>query len=127
MIVPLVQWDPTTMGLALGWGENFYGLVTPANLRHKLSLFMLEKGTVALLYDGTLRAWGDNTFGQCQVPGYFRDVSVGQFHSAAIRINGESFWGSNFRGKPHNGTDKFQSVFCPARNRRTEVVKEDGI
>ena len=124
--------DPTDeWGLALGWGENFYGQCnTPPNLRHKIkSVHVGERHTVALLYDGTLRAWGDNTFGQCQVPaGYFRDVSVGQFHSAAIRINGElALWGSNFSGETlYNGTDKFQSVFCPARNRRTEAVKEDG-
>ena len=110
--------DPTDeWGLALGWGENFYGQCnTLPNLRHKIkSVHVGERHTVALLFDGTLRAWGDNTFGQCQVPaGYFEKVSVGQFHSAAIRPNGELvLWGSNFEGETNSqGEKRFHDVNC---------------
>ena len=120
--------DPTDeWGLALGWGENFYGQCnTPPNLRHKIkSVHVGGRHTVALLFDGTLRAWGDNTFGQCQVPaGYFEKVSVGQFHSAAIRPNGELvLWGSNFAGETSSqGERRFQDVNCRALSSPSAVT-----
>ena len=124
--------DPTDeWGLALGWGENFYGQCnTPPNLRHKIkSVHVGSRHTVALLFDGTLRAWGDNTFGQCQVPaGYFEKVSVGQFHSAAIRPNGELvLWGSNFEGETNSqGERKFQDVDCYSTAAFTVGVSHSG-
>ena len=63
------------------------------------------KHTVARRSDNKIKAWGSNTFGQCDAPitpsGLFTaEVAAGQFHSLARFGNGEAVaWGSNSDGQ----------------------------
>jgi len=42
--------------------------------------------SVGLRTDGTLVAWGDNRYGQCDVPdGVYSAIDAGYFHTLAIR------------------------------------------
>ena len=125
--------DPTDeWGLALGWGENFYGQCnTPPNLRHKIkSVHVGERHTVALLFDGTLRAWGDNTFGQCQVPaGYFEKYLWANFILPPFASTGSLLSGAQiFRGKPSttgwinfNRCSAQQEIDAQRQSKKTEV------
>lgn len=57
---------------------------------------------LALLNDGTVVAWGEDTHGQCQVPAGLTDVvvvSAGGFHSLALKQDGTVVaWGSDWSG-----------------------------
>ena len=54
---------------------------------------------LAINYDGTVVAWGDNQFGQCNVPDGLNDVVsivCGDFHSLALKSDGTVVaWGWN--------------------------------
>jgi alpha-tubulin suppressor-like RCC1 family protein len=68
--------------------------------------------TVALLADGSLKAWGDNFEGQLNVPGDLGPVSMldaGADHTIALRLDGQvRCWGKNDKGQcsppPQAGT-----------------------
>ncbi len=99
--------------------------------------------TLALLSDGTVRAWGDNTYGQLGdgtysfslTPEKVRDesgtgylsgvsqVAAGGYHSMALFKEDGSVvaWGKNDRGQLGNGDDGGNSVAIP-----TKVVTPDG-
>ncbi|MEW6071232.1 MAG: hypothetical protein AB1726_01380 [Planctomycetota bacterium] len=55
--------------------------------------------------DGTVVAWGDNTYGQCDVPALpggltYVDVAAGGWHGLAVRSDGSAVgWGDNDLGQ----------------------------
>lgn len=59
--------------------------------------------TVALKNDGTVKAWGNNDYGQCDVPLNLTDViniSSGEYHSLALKKDGTIVaWGYNKNGQ----------------------------
>jgi hypothetical protein len=58
---------------------------------------------VALKGDGTVIAWGDDTYGQCAVPRGLKDVALircGDNHTIAVTKNNSVYaWGDNRRGQ----------------------------
>jgi hypothetical protein len=60
---------------------------------------------LALLYDGTVVAWGNNSFGQASPPSNLTNVvaiAAGYLHSAALCSNGTVVaWGDNTFGQTH--------------------------
>ena len=61
------------------------------------SLFCL-----AIRSDGSLVAWGQNTYGQCNVPAgnNYTQISAGGSYALAIRSDGSlAAWGSNTQGQ----------------------------
>ncbi|MDP1806652.1 MAG: hypothetical protein Q8K72_15855 [Acidimicrobiales bacterium] len=59
--------------------------------------------SLALKADGTVVAWGDNTFGQTNVPAGLTDVvsiAAGGWHSVALKADGTVVaWGRNDAGQ----------------------------
>lgn len=58
---------------------------------------------LALAANGTVVAWGDNTYGQSSVPGGLSDVvaiNAGAYHSLALKSDGKiQAWGGNWVGQ----------------------------
>jgi alpha-tubulin suppressor-like RCC1 family protein len=115
-------------GTVWGWGANFYGELgagpgietrrrTPAQVLYLTDAIDVDTTlghTLALLRDGTVRAWGHNGYGELgdgtmnqrytavPVSGLTGVVAVaaGQYHSLALRSDGTVWaWGRNISGE----------------------------
>ena len=122
-------------GTLYAWGRNTYGqlgnangngLATPTYTPTPLAgtYSQLAAGydfSLALRPDGTLWAWGRNTYGQLgnatgtgtdaasptptQVPGTYTQLAAGASHSLALQANGTLYaWGTNALGQLGNGS-----------------------
>ena len=91
-------------------GEHFEdGFGEPIEFESPVAQIALgQTHAIALLEDGTLRAWGENQYGQCNVPadiGKVRQVSAGLQYSAVVLEDGKVIiWGAEWRFKdiPHD-------------------------
>ncbi|MFA5291957.1 MAG: hypothetical protein WC496_02870 [Phycisphaerae bacterium] len=74
------------IGSSFVWGDDTNGLVSNApDLSNAKKISFGDKHALALYYDGSVIAWGDNTYGQCDIPaGTYIDVSAGWRHSALV-------------------------------------------
>jgi alpha-tubulin suppressor-like RCC1 family protein len=108
-------------GTLRAWGDNRHGqcnvppdFVQPASHRfraeHETACDTVQQiacgrhHTVVLLEDGTLRAWGDNQYGQCDVPQDFaqpvKQIVCGAHHTAVLSEDGTlCLWGCNLSGQ----------------------------
>ncbi len=84
----------------IAWGSIAGGL--PTNLSNVRAISAGERHALALKFDGTVAAWGDNTYGQASVPVGLGDVAAiaaGANVSAAVKIDGTVvLWGDNSAG-----------------------------
>ncbi len=58
--------------------------------------------TLVLTPEGAVRAWGEDYYGQCDVPleGGFTGIAAGLYHSLSLRRDGSiAVWGDNTRGQ----------------------------
>jgi hypothetical protein len=80
------------------WYEWFYTPPQPAR-----AISAGRNHNLALLYDGTVVAWGDNSFGQASPPSNLSNVvaiTAGYLHSAALCSNGTVVvWGDDTFGQ----------------------------
>ena len=89
----------------VSWGYNINSLTTlPAGLTGLVAAIAPgHEHNVVLKTDGTVAAWGDNTYGQCNVPGGLSDVkavSGGGYFSLALKNDGTVVaWGDDFFGE----------------------------
>lgn len=74
--------------------------------------------------------WGDNTYGQCNVPIGLNDaiaVSAGRYHSLALRSNGTVVaWGDNRYGQADVPDDLANVIAIAAGYRHSLALKADG-
>lgn len=85
--------------------------------------------SLALKSDGSLVAWGDNTFGQCDVPSRvdFVYISAGAYHSVAIRSDGTiSAWGDNSYNQCAVPTEK-GFIAVTADSYHNVALRSDGL
>ena len=72
----------------------------------------------AIQIDGSVRAWGRNDSGQCDVPENLppvKSLSTGPNHSTAITTDGKLFtWGANWQGQQNIPADLFGAKFLQA-------------
>jgi len=85
------------------WGANDFGQRT--NIPAGNDFIAVAAGryhTVALRENGTLVAWGDNMYGQCNAPAgnEYTAIAAGGMNSMALRQNGSLVvWGDNSSGQ----------------------------
>ncbi|MBX3464331.1 MAG: hypothetical protein KF830_14260 [Planctomycetes bacterium] len=96
--------------IAIGWSNPFYDSYAQASVPPALqgSIRRLAAGgsfSLALMLDGTIAAWGDNTHGQCNVPALpvgakYLSLAAGNHHAVAVRSDGMVVaWGMNAHGQ----------------------------
>ena len=139
----------------LGDGTQFNHRTTPAPVPGLSGVAVIVAGydhTLALKQDGTVWAWGNNSYGQVgdgttvdrttpvQVPGLSGVVALaaGYRHSLARRPDGTVWaWGGNFSGQLGDGTTIDRGTPAPvpgltglvavvARARHSLALKQDG-
>jgi alpha-tubulin suppressor-like RCC1 family protein len=83
------------------WGEEFW--IINLNWVPVQAIAAGRNHNLALCYDGTVVAWGDNSFGQASPPSNLTNVvaiAAGYLHSAALCSNGTVVvWGDNTFGQ----------------------------
>jgi hypothetical protein len=83
------------------WGEEYW--VINLSWVPVQAIAAGRNHNLALLYDGTVVAWGDNSFGQASPPSNLSNVvaiTAGYLHSAALCSNGTVVvWGDNTFGQ----------------------------
>jgi hypothetical protein len=88
-------------GSVIGWGNPV--LVAGEQLAQLEAISAGTHHGLGLLPDGSVVAWGNDQYGQCQVPVQANDcvaVEAGFHHSLALRVDGSVLaWGSNFGGE----------------------------
>jgi hypothetical protein len=106
----------------------------PAGLRNLTSIASGWKLGVAVRIDGTVTAWGSNSFGQANVPEELNNVisvSSMYYHTLALRSDGTvAAWGYNFgnqSGGPLNVPNDLQDVVAIDTSYSGSIAKKsDG-
>ena len=98
----------------------------PVGLNNVIAISTLGYNCMALRSDGRIFIWGDNTFGQCNVPTNIvsaKAIYSNGESSFAIRSDGKVFgWGYNWDGAisvPNDLTNAIALSYCV-------VIKENG-
>ena len=106
------------------------GIPLPVGLSGVVGISGSQKHALALRKDGTVVAWGDNSYGQTTVPvGLSRVVaaSAGSDHSLALKSDGTVVaWGSNSWGQCNVPAGLSHVVGIFASNLFSLAIKDDG-
>ncbi len=110
------------------WGATNF---VPADLTNIVAVSASDSHSLALRADGSLTAWGDNSFGQGTAPVGLTDVvaiaSGGDFN-LALRANGTvQAWGKNQYGQTTVPTDLSNVVAITAGGAHSVALTSDGI
>ena len=118
----------STMAL---WGRVLDNEALPANPANPpLVLAVGYYHDVALLSNRTVVAWGDNRYGQCQVPDGLSNVvavSAGVQHSLALTADGLVVaWGTNWLGQTDVPAGLSEAVAISCGGFHSLALKNDG-
>lgn len=127
-----VDQSNTVTAFAITTNANAFGqLNVPGSLSNNvLQVACGYRHALALKNDGTVAAWGDNTYGQCNVPSNLTGVAAvagGTFHSVSISTNGTlTAWGSNLYGESAIPSGLSNVVQVAAGSFFTAVLQTNG-
>ena len=111
LMLPVACSSPTDSGLAgddtsldryiVGWGQQV--VVGPSELTDVVEIAAGANHSLALKADGTIVAWGDNNYGQCDTPAPNSDlvaIAAGSEHNLGLKADGTIVaWGRNNYGQ----------------------------
>jgi alpha-tubulin suppressor-like RCC1 family protein len=120
----------TTLGVLSVWGGTSAISTIPVAARPPVQLIQVAAGyrhLLALKPDGVVVAWGDNSYGQLNVPSVLTvsrintdplrvvAIAAGAFYSMALRANGSVFaWGDNVAGQTNIPINFSDNILNPA-------------
>src|SRR5580765_681815 len=103
IVIPQAEAQNTnrTPGNVVSWGVQVIPNVAPGTRFTKIAAGYLH--SLAVKSDGTVVAWGDNSFGESTVPDGLKGVvavAAGGYHNLALRYDGAVVaWGYNRSGE----------------------------
>jgi len=112
------------------WGDNSKHQITPAVFQ-KVGVLNVAAYNHSLLIPagGTVNAWGDNTYGQCNVPSGLsnvKTVAAGETFSVALKNDGTVVvWGDNTYGQCNVPSGLNSVVAIYAGNNHILALKSD--
>lgn len=117
------------VGIVDGWSST--PMEIPSSLTNVFSVSCGFSHSLAIRSNGTVFAWGDNTFGQCNVPTNLANVvavAAGAYHSVAVQRDGSvAVWGDNTYGQVTNKPTGLTNVVeVKAGYQHSLALKSDG-
>lgn len=104
--------------------------IIPADLTNALAVAAGGLFSLALKCDGTIVAWGDNSFGQSEVPANLSNVvaiAAGGAHGLALKSDGSVIaWGNNDSHQTEVPVDLTNAVAIAAGQAYSLALRSDG-
>ena len=121
--VPVVGFSATDLITTNALVSRVQGMTQQTSLAGSLQ-------SLALRAEGTVATWGDNTYGQCNVPAGLHGVvavAAGYLHSMALLNNGTmTCWGNNSYGQSSTPAGLSGVVAIAAGGMHSLALKSDG-
>jgi alpha-tubulin suppressor-like RCC1 family protein/sugar lactone lactonase YvrE len=115
------------------WGDDPFGVddtSVPASLINVVAIAAKYDHSLALKSDGTVVAWGSDSFGQSDVPAGLTNVvaiAVGDYHDLALLGNGTVVaWGNGDYGQTNVPARLTNAVAISAEGLHSLALKDDG-
>jgi hypothetical protein len=108
---------------------HFGQSLIPVGLSNVVAISSGEIHSLALESDGTVAAWGNNSFGQTNVPTGLNAIAIaaGSFHNLALTTNGTVVaWGNNYYGQTNVPPGLSNVIAIAADSSHSLAVKNDG-
>ena len=116
---------PTTLGMAL-----FTALFLMTDLARCETIAGGWRHSLAIRADKTIEAWGNNDYGQCNVPAPntdFKGVAGGRYHSLGLKFDGAIVaWGEDAHGQCATPAPNVDFIAIAAGYRHSMGLKSDG-
>lgn len=113
----------------ISWGAGSSATV-PSDLHDVTAIAAGYRHAVALLADGTIRAWGDNSLGQTNVPAGLTNVvkiATTESHTLVLKADGTvAAWGVNYSGQSDVPAGLVNVVDIAASGIHSLALKSDG-
>lgn len=117
-------------GISRGWGRSYNGELSGIGGSGYVAIDGGLRHSVALRSDGTLEAWGNNEFGQLNIPEEATNiiaVSVARYHNLALRADGTVLaWGYNGDGQSDVPDGLSNAVAVSVGAYHSLALKDDG-
>jgi hypothetical protein len=114
-------------------GDNSMGqFAVAAGAANAVAISAGDWHSLSIGRDGRLAAWGNNTYGQCDLPAaaasaQFGAIAAGGYHSLAVRTDGTVIgWGANFSGQASPPAGLNHVIAVAAGEWHSLALRSDG-